>query len=130
MSQFTNHNCTPFVHLACKLDIGDSNIGTDQPGNSVPYNDDYATAKWLALHSLKSHPSREDTVVFKGFANFDEDGVDDDSIEDYLNEEKGQLLLQQQPKQEPTIDQQKLNHPNYSSPYHRPKPRTFNNNPP
>ena len=61
---------------------------------------DYERAKWLALHSLKSHPSREDTAVFKGFGNFDENGrVDEDSIAEYLNEESAQLLLQQQPSE-------------------------------
>ena len=74
-----------------------------QGGKEFARND-YERAKWLALHSLKSHPSREDTVVFKGFGNFDEDGrVDEDSIAEYLNEENAQLLLQQQPSQEQRV---------------------------
>ena len=66
--------------------------------------DGYVKAKWLALHSLKSHPSREDTAIFKGFGNFNEyDGVDEESIVEYLNEENAQLLLQQQPTPEHVI---------------------------
>ena len=93
-----------YAQTTCKINSLILDALTGLQGDKKFARNDYERAKWLALHSLKSHPSREDTVVFKGFGNFDKDGrVDEDSIAEYLNEENAQLLQQQQPSQEQRV---------------------------